>query len=72
MYLGIGCILFGESVAFSSLALLWYAAGFLVSTYLFVLLYEEPALAKKFGLLYEEYRKTVPRWIPRFPARRGK
>jgi len=33
------------------------------------MLYEEWALRKKFGAAYEDYYKTVPRWIPR---KRGK
>ena len=32
---------------------------------LFVRIYEEPALRKKFGPQYEEYCRNVPRWIPR-------
>jgi protein-S-isoprenylcysteine O-methyltransferase Ste14 len=32
---------------------------------LFVRLYEEPTLRRKFGADYEAYRKNVPRWIPR-------
>ncbi len=31
----------------------------------FVRLYEEPSLARKFGAAYEEYRRNVPRWLPR-------
>jgi protein-S-isoprenylcysteine O-methyltransferase Ste14 len=31
----------------------------------FVVLYEESALHKKFGAEYDEYRRNVPRWIPR-------
>jgi protein-S-isoprenylcysteine O-methyltransferase Ste14 len=31
----------------------------------FVRLYEEPALLRKFGAEYEEYRRNVPRWLPR-------
>jgi protein-S-isoprenylcysteine O-methyltransferase Ste14 len=29
------------------------------------MLYEEPTLRKKFGPDYDEYRKNVPRWLPR-------
>jgi len=36
---------------------------------LFVKFYEEPTLRKMFGPDYEEYRGTVPRWIPRLHAR---
>lgn len=50
----------------------WYAAGFLVFAHFFVLLYEEPTLTKKFGPAYGDYRKTVPRWIPKLLPRRGK
>lgn len=32
---------------------------------LFVRLYEEPTLRKKFGADYEAYCKNVPRWLPR-------
>ncbi|MGO4228459.1 isoprenylcysteine carboxylmethyltransferase family protein [Arthrobacter sp. YAF34] len=30
----------------------------------FVRLYEEPALTRKFGAAYAEYRGNVPRWLP--------
>jgi len=36
-----------------------------VSAHLFVIFYEEPHLRKTFGGAYEEYCKSVPRWIPR-------
>jgi protein-S-isoprenylcysteine O-methyltransferase Ste14 len=35
---------------------------------LFVQLYEELTLRKKFGADYEEYCRNVPRWIPRMRA----
>ena len=38
---------------------------FFTAAHLFVTLYEEPTLKKKFGAAYEEYLKRVPRWIPR-------
>jgi protein-S-isoprenylcysteine O-methyltransferase Ste14 len=30
-----------------------------------VIFYEEPALHRQFGASYDEYRRSVPRWIPR-------
>lgn len=36
-----------------------------VGVHLFVILYEEPALHKKFGADYDEYRRNVRRWWPR-------
>ena len=43
-------------------------AGFAAAVggvHLFVLLYEEPTLHRKFGGDYDEYRRNVPRWLPR-------
>jgi protein-S-isoprenylcysteine O-methyltransferase Ste14 len=39
--------------------------GGIAAVALFVLLYEEPTLRKKFGADYEEYSRNVPRWLPR-------
>jgi hypothetical protein len=36
--------------------------------HLFVAGYEERTLARRFGRAYLEYRRAVPRWIPRRPA----
>lgn len=37
-----------------------------MTTRLFVTLYEEPTLKRKFGAAYEDYLKRAPRWLPRF------
>jgi protein-S-isoprenylcysteine O-methyltransferase Ste14 len=41
------------------------ACAGVIATALFVLLYEEPTLRRKFGPDYEEYCRNVPRWLPR-------
>ncbi len=64
MYVGVLLILLGESVLFASATLLGYALLAWVVVHLFVVFYEEPTLRRKFGTSYENYRKTVPRWIP--------
>ena len=69
MYIGVLLVLLGEAALFRKRALLEYAAFFYAAVYLFVLLYEEPTLRRQFGASYEEYCRTVPRWIPRFRAR---
>jgi protein-S-isoprenylcysteine O-methyltransferase Ste14 len=69
MYVGVEFLIVGEAIFFGSWRLLEYAAVVGVGFCLFVLLYEEWALRKKFGAAYEEYCKTVPRWIPKW---RGK
>jgi protein-S-isoprenylcysteine O-methyltransferase Ste14 len=43
-----------------------YLACILVIVNLFVRFYEEPTLKKQFGMEYERYRASVPRWIPKF------
>jgi protein-S-isoprenylcysteine O-methyltransferase Ste14 len=71
MYLGVLCILTGEAWLFASSALLIYAAAVLACFYSFVVLYEEPALRRKFGESYEQYARTVHRWWPRRPPPAG-
>ena len=68
MYVGVAAILLGEALLFASLALLWYAVAIVFGFNLFVLLYEEPTLRRKFGDAYERYCRAVPRWIPRLRA----
>ena len=68
MYLGVESLVLGEAILFSSWSLLEYAGLLAVGFHLFVVLYEERTLRKKFGAAYEDYRKTVPRWIPRTRA----
>ncbi len=67
MYISVLLVLVGESLLFRSVALLRYAVIWFAIVYLFVVLYEEPALKRKFGASYEEYRRRVWRWIPRIP-----
>jgi len=65
MYVGMTSVLIGEALLFQSLALLAYAGTVLLVFHLFVVLYEEPALRRKFGDSYRRFLDTVPRWIPR-------
>jgi protein-S-isoprenylcysteine O-methyltransferase Ste14 len=45
--------------------MLAYAVVIFLVVHLFVTLYEEPTLKKKFGATYENYSHSVPRWIPK-------
>ena len=65
MYIGVLSLVLGQAMWFEALTLFAYAGlGFLLFN-AFVLLYEEPALKRKFGDSYKRYCATVPRWLPR-------
>ena len=65
MILGVLTVLIGESIAILSYRILiWAMCFFLINTIWFVV-FEEPSLEKKFGEEYRQYKKNVPRWIPR-------
>lgn len=64
MYIGAGLALAGAALFYGSLPLLGYAGLFLLTTHLFVVLYEEPALRRTFGQEYEAYCRQVRRWWP--------
>jgi protein-S-isoprenylcysteine O-methyltransferase Ste14 len=69
MYVGVVSVLLGEALLFASIAMLIYAAGFFALAHLFVILYEERTLRRRFGEAYEQYARAVPRWLPRRPNR---
>jgi protein-S-isoprenylcysteine O-methyltransferase Ste14 len=64
MYIGAGPALAGAALFYKSLPLLVYGCGFLAVSHFFVMLYEEPALRRKFGPEYEAYCHRVRRWWP--------
>jgi protein-S-isoprenylcysteine O-methyltransferase Ste14 len=66
MYLGVALAIAGQGVLFRNLHLAEYAGIMLLIAHVFVLFYEEPTLRRQFGDSYDEYRRRVPRWIPRF------
>lgn len=66
MYVGVLLMLIGHFLWFGFWWLLAYTGLAFIATHLFVTLYEEPTLKRKFGAGYENYLKTVPRWVPRF------
>ena len=69
IYVGVLCVFLGEAWLFESPALLLYTVAAFVLFHLFVLLYEEPTLERKFGDRYRRYRASVPRWLPRIVPR---
>jgi len=71
MYLGVSSVVLGQAVWFESRVLFGYAALVFLLFCIFVMLYEEPVLRRKFGDSYERYCKTVPRWLPRLTKRKA-
>ncbi|MGD0755482.1 MAG: isoprenylcysteine carboxylmethyltransferase family protein [Bacteroidales bacterium] len=65
MILGVLIVLAGESTALLSLNIFLWALLFFIINNIWFVFYEEPDLGKKFGREYEEYKRNVPRWIPR-------
>jgi len=65
MILGVFTVLLGETTCIWSIALLQWSAAFFVINTIYFILYEEPGLEKRFGEDYLNYKKHVPRWVPR-------
>ncbi len=68
IYIAALLIVLGEAWLFLSLPLLAYVGAMAVCFHLFVTGYEERTLGRRFGPTYLEYRRMVPRWIPRPPG----
>lgn len=71
MYWGVLLVLAGQVLFFGSRPLLLYALAWSATVHLFVVFYEEPALARRFGGAYDQYRASVRRWVPGRPYRPG-
>lgn len=72
MYLAVTVAVLGQALLLWRPVLLGYAAFVTAAMVAFVLGYEQPALARKFGDQYTTYRRAVPGWWPRLtPWRPG-
>jgi len=67
MYLGVLLLIAAQAALFASRSLLLYLAAVAIAFHIFVVLYEEPTLRRKYGASYIEFCHKVPRWIPRRP-----
>lgn len=65
MIMGVMVVLAGESIALESWNIFIWLLIFIAINNIFFLVYEEPNLVKRFGQEYIEYKRNVPRWIPR-------
>ncbi len=62
MYVGVVGVILSEALFFGSISLLVYAALLWFGFHLSIIFYEEPHLRRKFGTMYQEYCRKVPRW----------
>jgi protein-S-isoprenylcysteine O-methyltransferase Ste14 len=65
MYLAVVAAILGQALLFGRLVLVVYAVPVAALMWAFATWYEEPALARRFGADYEQYRSAVPAWRPR-------
>jgi len=71
MYVGVLSVIVGQALVLGSTRLLEYAALVWLCFFVFVVLYEEPSLQRRFGASYEVFRRAVPRWWPRITPWQG-
>jgi protein-S-isoprenylcysteine O-methyltransferase Ste14 len=64
MISGVTAMLAGETIGLAR-GLAGWVVLFVVINHVYFILLEEPGLVRRFGPEYEEYRRQVPRWIPR-------
>jgi protein-S-isoprenylcysteine O-methyltransferase Ste14 len=67
MYVGAVATLLGTGLALGSLSIVCLSLAFFAIAHVFVLLFEEPDLARRFGASYLAYKATVRRWLPGRP-----
>ena len=68
-YIAVVAMIVGQGLFFGNIQVLEYALAVAIAFHLFVILYEEPTLRGTFGADYDDYCRSVPRWIPRLRSR---
>ena len=68
IYLAVLGIVLGQAFLLGNVALLAYGGLIFLACHLFVVLYEEPNLQRRFGADYAAFFAAVPRWLPRAKA----
>lgn len=58
-------ILLSEYFLLGAIQIIWWLLLFFLINNIYFSLFEEKQLENKFGDNYKEYKKNVPRWIPR-------
>ena len=71
MLIGVNLFLIAEAILLQSIPILLWIAAFVIINTIYFALSEEPLLEKRFGQAYANYKRNVPRWIPRLTPYRG-
>ncbi len=67
MHLALFALVGAEGLFFESWHVSVYWICLVCASHLLVVLHEEEALRRQFGAMYEDYKREVPRWLPRKP-----
>lgn len=65
MYAGVMVTLTGEAILFWNRGIVTEALLAFLGFNLFILLHEEPSLARRYPEEYPRFKRNVPRWLPR-------
>jgi protein-S-isoprenylcysteine O-methyltransferase Ste14 len=65
MISGVLFVVFGEALVLRSVPHAGWALTFLIINLVYIPLWEEPGLERRFGDAYRRYRQHVPRFVPR-------
>jgi len=71
MLTGANLILVAEALLLQSIPILLWIIAFVVLNTIYFALFEEPQLENRFGDAYTDYKRNVPRWIPRLSSYRS-
>ncbi|HLP24281.1 MAG TPA: isoprenylcysteine carboxylmethyltransferase family protein [Acidobacteriota bacterium] len=67
MYISLGVVVASEAIYFESWRIGLYLLCLTCIAQLAVVLHEEPEMSFRYGAMYEDYKRIVPRWFPRRP-----
>ena len=68
MMIGVIMVLLGESLLSGSILVLVWCLVFVQGCLILIPFWEEPDLERRFGENYFEYKRRVPRWIPKLKS----
>jgi protein-S-isoprenylcysteine O-methyltransferase Ste14 len=72
MLIGVNLFLIAEAIVLQSLPIFGWMVVFIIVNTIYFARSEEPQLEKRFGPAYADYKRSVPRWLPRLtPYRSG-